>query len=211
MKSKINFKTLGLWNINTTQITKTNHVHLWSFRRISKLTIELLHLHHGRKLKGYLLQIDELQASPLRANKTSRSVQLVQLLHVLKLLDASLLTYGHEMFWSIFLFYYVVVFIALDFTSVIKSYPTVYYFRYCKDAISPWGSINFHIVLAHLIKPETSADFRAIVHFTVISWYAHRHSQRVCLQALADIFADFILSHLQEICYCTSKKSSTIV
>lgn len=46
-------------------------------------------------------------------------------------------TFLHDFLYSISLLYYIVVFIALYFTPVVKSYPTVYYVRYCKDPASP--------------------------------------------------------------------------
>ena len=37
-----------------------SHIHLGSFRQIDTLTIVLLHLHHGRKLKGFSMHVEEL-------------------------------------------------------------------------------------------------------------------------------------------------------
>lgn len=107
--------------------------------------------------------------------------------------------------------YYIVVFIALYFTSVVKSYPT-YYFRYCKDPVSPWGSIKFHIASSHLIVNTC----RLLQHLTVIYWHVCTHTysrctRTGCLQAQRDVFVGFVLAHQQEICYCTSKPFSTIV
>lgn len=175
---------------------------------MSKLTIELLHLHHGRKLKEYFLHINELHAPPLCKRNKQNCVGTVGCFFV----NASVTYYElalpekHPML--MFMSCYDPYFIAI--TLLYKSYPRVYYI-WSKYPVSPWGSINFHMVLDHLMKPATYAEFGATVHFTVITWHVHRHSQRVCLQALADIFANFILSHLQEICYCTLKTSSTIV
>ena len=42
-----------------------NHIHLGSFRQINTQTIVLLHLLHGRKLKGFCIHIKELQAYKL--------------------------------------------------------------------------------------------------------------------------------------------------